>query len=278
LLIDKHRFSTNFIQIRAPAVAICVISVFTCPLPPVLAELSSRLVRVHLCCAIVSFPIFNDLRVTALLYRLYIEDLLGLIIMLTMAKTKHGSQNPSFIADEVLIQKFRKGDVVSFERLVQRYSNYVVSIAYNIVGDVHIASDMAQETFIKIFHGLYRLEDARRFKGWLYSVVRSVCIDWLRKEKVRPVSIDKIQGDGISLADKMTLNTPSAELEELRERILITISSLPKIYQQIVLLKHLGKHTYKEISEKLGIPIATVESRLYRARLMLKDRLQDFYL
>lgn len=195
-----------------------------------------------------------------------------------MSKTKPEGHGQQILSDEVLINQFRKGDVVSFERLVQRYSNYVVSIAYNIVGDVHTASDMAQEAFIKIFHGLPNLEDPRRFKGWLYSVVRSVCIDWLRKEKIKPVSVDKIQDDGVSVADRTTINPPSAELEELRERILITINSLPRIYQQIVLLKHLGKHTYKEISDKLGIPIATVESRLYRARLMLKDRLQDYYI
>ncbi len=198
--------------------------------------------------------------------------------MKLMAKTKPEGHNQPLVADDVLIQRFKKGDTVSFERLVQRYSNYVVSIAYNIVGDVHIASDMAQETFIKIYHGIVNLEDPRRFKGWLYSVVRSVCIDWLRKERVKHASIDKIQEDGISVVDKTTANAPSAELEELRERILITINSLPRIYQQIVLLKHLRKMTYKEISDCLGIPIATVESRLYRARLMLKDRLQDYYL
>ena len=69
----------------------------------------------------------------------------------------------------------------------------------------------------------------------------------------------------------------STELEELREKVLHVVNALPKIYQQIILLRHLRKMTYREMGDFLGLPVATIESRLYRARLMLKDKLMDLY-
>ena len=65
--------------------------------------------------------------------------------------------------------------------------------------------------------------------------------------------------------------------EELREKVLHVVNALPKIYQQIILLRHLRKMTYREMGDFLGLPVATIESRLYRARLMLKDKLMDLY-
>ena len=69
----------------------------------------------------------------------------------------------------------------------------------------------------------------------------------------------------------------STEVEEMREKVLTVVNGLPRIYQQIILLRHLRRMTYKEMSDFLGLPVATIESRLYRARLMLKEQLMDLY-
>lgn len=181
--------------------------------------------------------------------------------------------------DDELVLRFQKGDRRAFERLVAKYSNYVASIAFNVVGDPHIAGDMAQEAFVKVYKKIQHLDNPRRFKGWLFSIVRSTCIDYLRKERIKPCSLDKLSDeDGIEPPlDRRRGAHASAELEEMRERLLSVISMLPKIYQQIILLKHLRNMSYKEMSEFLGVPVATIESRLYRARIMLKERLQDLY-
>ena len=182
--------------------------------------------------------------------------------------------------DAALIQRSRQGEESAFEELMAKYANLVGSIAYNIIGDVHVASDITQETFLKVHRNLDRLEDPRRFKGWLCSIVRTTCVDWLRKERVRPCSLEKIAEDGIEPEGELlgnSLRQTSTEVEELREKILHVVNELPKIYQQIILLRHLRKMTYREMSDFLGLPVATIESRLYRARIMLKDKLQDLY-
>ena len=183
--------------------------------------------------------------------------------------------------DGVLIARVGAGEKEAFEALMAKYANLVGSIAYNIIGDVHVAGDVTQETFLKVYRNLQRLEDPRRFKGWLCSIVRTTCVDWLRKERVRPASLEKIAEEGLEPEGEFlgtVFKQTSTELEELREKVLHVVNGLPRIYQQIILLRHLRKMTYREMSDFLGLPIATIESRLYRARLMLKDKLMDLYL
>jgi RNA polymerase sigma-70 factor (ECF subfamily) len=193
-------------------------------------------------------------------------------------RTRQGSAAAD---DAALIERTRRGETEAFESLMAKYANLVGSIAYNIIGDVHVAGDITQETFFKVYRNLANLEDPRRFKGWLCSIVRTTCVDWLRKERVHPASLEKIAEDGVEPEGEFigaVFKQTSTELEELREKILHIVNGLPKIYQQIILLRHLRKMTYREMSDFLGLPIATIESRLYRARLMLKDKLMDLYL
>ncbi|MBI4243810.1 MAG: RNA polymerase sigma factor [Planctomycetes bacterium] len=187
-------------------------------------------------------------------------------------------QNLFEISDKELIDNFLNGDEVAFERLVQRYSTYVVCIAYNILKDIHHANDIAQEVFVKLYNNLKHLKDRAKFKSWLYRVVRSTCLDALRKVHLKTSSIYQIPDETIDLEDSSTREPiGSFESDELKEKILNIIAMLPSIYQQIIILKHLRDMSYSEISEFLGIPAATVESRLYRARLLLKEKLEDLY-
>ncbi len=182
--------------------------------------------------------------------------------------------------DNDLITRSQKGDLQAFELLVAKYANLVGSIAFNIIGDVHVAGDITQDTFLKVHRHLADLDDPRRFKGWLCSIVRTTCVDHLRKERIKPTSLEKIAEDGVEPEGEIigsALKQTSTELEELREKILSIVNGLPRIYQQIILLRHLRRMTYREMSDFLGLPVATIESRLYRARLMLKEKLSDLY-
>lgn len=195
---------------------------------------------------------------------------------------RHAPRRAGTTADDTaLIERSRKGESQAFEALMSKYANLVGSIAFNIVGDPHVAGDITQETFLKVYRNLKHLEDPRRFKGWLCSIVRTTCVDWLRKERVKPCSLEKITEDGLEPEGEFLggiFRQTSTEVEELREKILHIVNGLPRIYQQIIFLRHLRKMTYREMSDFLGLPIATIESRLYRARILLKDKLMDLYL
>lgn len=182
--------------------------------------------------------------------------------------------------DASLIRRSQDGDTEAFQALVAKYSNLIGSIAYNVIGDVHVAGDITQETFLKVFKNLDSLEDPRKFKGWICCIARTTCVDHLRKERIHPASLEKISEDGIEPEGRIIgslFGQTNTEQEEMREKVLTAVNTLPKIYQQIILLRHLRKMSYREMSQFLGLPVATIESRLYRARLMLKDNLMDLY-
>lgn len=181
--------------------------------------------------------------------------------------------------DAELVRRFRQGDESAFRKLVAKYTNLVGSIAYNIVNDPHLAGDITQEVFFKVCKNIQTLQDPRKFKGWLCCIVRTTCIDHLRRDRLHAASLEKIAEDGVEPEDAIlngTVEAPSLETEELRERVLQAIRSLPDIYQQILILRHMRRMSYRDMSRHLGVQQATIESRLYRARLMLKEKLRDY--
>ncbi|MBI5367761.1 MAG: sigma-70 family RNA polymerase sigma factor [Planctomycetes bacterium] len=184
--------------------------------------------------------------------------------------------------DAILVERSRAGDRAAFETLVRRHANLVGSIAYNIVKDMEAARDAAQETFLKVHRHLDRLEEPAKFKAWVSGIARTTSIDWLRRTRVKTLSLDVMREHGGDVEAPPVAELPvgggaSLEREELYERVLMALNSLPAIYREVMLLKHLRRMSYKAIAEFLNLSPATVESRLYRAKLLLKDLLGNMY-
>jgi RNA polymerase sigma-70 factor (ECF subfamily) len=177
-------------------------------------------------------------------------------------------------SDITLVEKSLSGDPSAFEEIVRRHATFVGGIAYNILGDVEKARDVVQETFLKVFKSLPTLRDPAKFRSWLAWIARTTCVDVLRKEHVRPVSLVSVN---LEPACSEAAPTASLEREELYEKVLAVLNSLPRIYRDIIMMRHLHKKSYKSIAQDLGISDATVESRLYRAKLLLKDKMKDLY-
>ncbi len=180
--------------------------------------------------------------------------------------------------DPALVERCRDGDRGAFEALMRRHSNLVGSIAYQITRDVDVSRDITQETFLKVHRKLDTLEDTAKFRPWLCGIARTTSVDWLRRERVRPVSLDSLKEAGKEPVEDGRLAGPGgaeADREAIYERVLLAVNSLPEIYREVVLLKHLRRMSYKQIGEHLNLPVATVESRLYRAKLLLKERLAN---
>jgi RNA polymerase sigma-70 factor (ECF subfamily) len=179
-------------------------------------------------------------------------------------------------SDRELVEAFRGGDEAAFEALVARYVRLAGAVAYGIVGDYESAADVVQEAFVKAHVALAELREPERLKGWLYGVVRSCALDWLRREKRSRAqsSLSHMEGAEDLVPDGARPGA-GAEQRELEERVLREIQALPESYREVVVMKYLDERSYKEISETLGITIETIESRLFRARKILKTRLAD---
>ncbi len=181
--------------------------------------------------------------------------------------------------DRNLIERCLKGDEKAFEELLGKYRRSVFSICLRMVRNRSSAEDIAQEVFIKVFSALDRYDPSYHFSSWLNRITSNLCIDFLRREKDRMLSLDRpVGGDDDGLVIQLPSSTAGPDREvEAKEMMAIleeALGALPEHYRIIVILRHQEQLSYEEISNTLGIPLGTVKARIHRARNMIMDHFQ----
>ena len=183
------------------------------------------------------------------------------------------------LGEAALLDQCRRGNAGAFERLVALYENKVYNLAFRMVGNYEDASDIAQEAFLKVYTSLDQFRGESSFSTWLYRVVSNACLDELRRRaRHRAISIDT----PVSAEDPSTRQIPSGDPEpghaieraEVRTAVQQGIMELPDDHRIILVLRDIHGLSYEEIAQVLDMPLGTVKSRLNRARLGLRDRLQ----
>ena len=171
------------------------------------------------------------------------------------------------------------GDEQAYRDLVRRYQRQVFSLARRMVGSAEDAEDLTQETFVRMFRALERYDASRSFPAWLFTIATRLCIDHLRRRRVRPISM--VQRDAatdedytLEIEDQGPRPDELAVLAEEEGRVQDLIDSLPHHYRIVVMLRHQQDLSYEEIAEALHLPLGTVKARIHRARALLKLRLE----
>ena len=167
--------------------------------------------------------------------------------------------------DLELIERFKNGDLEGFEMLVKKYQDRVINIAYPLCGNAYDAEYIAQEVFLKIYHWLNGFKREAKFSSWLYRITVNSTYDFLRKGRHKAASLEDI--DYTEIADKKI--TPEDIL--VKELIKDALNKIHFEFRSALILKEMEGLPYEEIAQALKIPIGTVESRISRARQMLKD-------
>lgn len=183
-------------------------------------------------------------------------------------------------ADEAdIIQRARQGDERALDALVQRYWKAVYNLAYRLCGNPDDASDIVQETFLRVYHALPNFRGDANFSTWLYRIVTNVFLDERKKQRVRAHSSleELVDLEDSSVARQIQDPTPGPEIitlhTERAEIIQKAVLALPANQRLMIGLYHFQNRSYEEIAEILQLPIGTVKSRLNRARLALKNKL-----
>jgi RNA polymerase sigma-70 factor (ECF subfamily) len=132
------------------------------------------------------------------------------------------------------------------------------------------AEDLAQESFLKAFKSLRSYDPSRPFLTWLFKITHNTTIDFLRAKKPQALSIHD-EDNPIDLEDSRESPEELLETASQKERVEKLLDSLPLLYRQVLVLRHMEELDYREIGRIIGIPEGTVKIRLFRAReLMLK--------
>jgi RNA polymerase sigma-70 factor (ECF subfamily) len=184
-----------------------------------------------------------------------------------------GSAKPRQQTDDELIGRVRKGETRFFAELVERYQDPVYAMALRLLKSAGDAEDVAQEAFLRAYRGLEGFRGEARFSTWLYRITWNLCADWLRRNRKPGRMTQDIDG-GTEIADgKVDLEKGLLAAEEARA-VRRALDGLEEKYRSALILLYYQKLSYDQIAMILGVPMKTVETRLYRARKLLRKRLE----
>ena len=174
--------------------------------------------------------------------------------------------------DASLLARLRAGDGRAFQELVTAYQHRVFGVALRMLGARAEAEEIAQETFLRAHRALGEVRGDARLGTWLYAIASRLCLDRLasgprRYERSDDLALAQAPAGGADAAGALERGELEAALRE-------AVAALPEDRRIVVVLRDLEGLSYEEIAEALGVPLDTVRTRLHRARLDLKAKLE----
>ncbi|MEW6278540.1 MAG: sigma-70 family RNA polymerase sigma factor [Candidatus Eremiobacterota bacterium] len=182
-----------------------------------------------------------------------------------------------FSPDPDLLDRAGQGDYAAFEALVERHASGVYHLALKMLHNPADAEEVLQETFLSAYAHLPEFRRESSFKTWLYRIAANHALTRLRRDRS---NLERWLGedDGFDLPDTDWSVDPerAAEREELRRRLLQAMDALPAPYRTVFWLRDVEGLTSREVADVLHLELATVKTRLLRARLKLRELLSDY--
>src|SRR6266536_2298824 len=183
-----------------------------------------------------------------------------------------------------LIRAAQAGDQYAFEQLVRTYDQSVLRLALNLLRSAEDANDIYQETFLRVFRNLSSFRFDCSFHTWLYRIVTNLCLDHLRKRKVRreePTVINTTEGplDRMdTVHEERAHGDPQRNLlsQELKERLEKVLSELTPRERMVFEMRHYQGMRLRAIGEVLGTSEEAAKNCLFRATQKLRAVLGDF--
>jgi len=180
-------------------------------------------------------------------------------------------------SDEIkLVRRARKGDRTAFEQLVKKHYNLINVLVYCHTRNPQETRDLVQEVFLRALECIGELEDLSKFRSWLMQIARTKSWNWISRHH-NMTSIESMDVDDLRLLEAHGgSHTPHDTLSnrEVRSWVLRALDSLNPRYKNVILLKYMEGLSYEKIAEVLDVSIATVRSRLYRAKSKLQHILR----
>lgn len=171
-------------------------------------------------------------------------------------------------------------DESAFADLLKRYNKSVYHLILKMVRNVDDAEDLTMEAFAKAFKNLHKFKKDYTFSTWLFRIATNNAIDFLRKKRLKTLSLDSSfkdsSGDTIKFdVEDNELNPQEGAIKGQKiELMRLFVNKLPPKYQRLVKLRYFQELSYDEISKELDAPLGTVKAQLHRARELLFDILK----
>jgi RNA polymerase sigma-70 factor (ECF subfamily) len=160
---------------------------------------------------------------------------------------------------------------------VERYANDLFRLAVSLVGNAADAEDVVQETFSGAFRRIFAFRGEATVKTWLIRILVKQAARHQRRKRVRrTVSIDEAAPEYDPAGEKLAVSEDSANAD-IRMDLAGALETLPDLHREVIVLREIEGLTYEEMASVLSVPRGTIESRLHRARRMLRKRLSEYF-
>jgi len=185
-----------------------------------------------------------------------------------------------------LLRKAQTGDRGAFGQLVVQYQDRLFNAMLRMVGDREEAAELTQEAFTRALLKIDGFRGEASPYTWMFRIAVNLAISQLRKvQRHRTFSLDQPAANGQAnqasgLLDRMTGKSADprqqAESREQNEQVLLALGRLDAEYRAVLVMRDVEGFDYQQIADVLGLPLGTLKSRLFRARLALRDELRVY--
>ena len=179
-------------------------------------------------------------------------------------------------ADNELVKRVCMGETQLFRLLIERHQQHIFNLCYRMLRRFEEADDATQDTFLKAYRSLKRFRGDARLKTWLCQIARNECLNRLRHENMASLDQQLTTDYSFQIADSTPSPLELIEQQETQSIVHEAINTLPHQYRLVITLFHLNGLSYEEISQVMEIPMGTVKTHIFRARELLKSKLQAF--
>jgi len=179
--------------------------------------------------------------------------------------------------DNELISRVLKGNQQAYAGLVTRYQNYVFTLSLRFTKNREDAEEVSQDIFVKAYRSLADFRGASKFSTWLYTIVNTTCITFLRKKRMEVHSLDNEKI--FEVADSVDSGMRANQVEQKSRVAMVNnaIDMLSPDDAEVLTLFYKGEQSLEEIAMILGIEANTAKVRLHRARARLKEKMEKHF-
>ena len=183
----------------------------------------------------------------------------------------------SGLTDNEIISRVLKGEQKLFAGLVERYQNYVFTLVLRFTENREDAEEISQDIFVKTYRSLSDFRGDSKFSTWLYTIVRTTCITFLRKKKLETTSIDN-EKTFIQLENRESgFKANQVEQKSRQAMVNDAIGLLNPDDAQIITLFYKAEQSLEEIGHIIGADPNAVKVRLHRARQRLREKMEKHF-
>lgn len=179
------------------------------------------------------------------------------------------------------VSRAKAGSPAAYEELLKAYQSRLFGYFFRATGSHHDAEDLLGELILRLVRNLHNYDEKGRFEAWLFRMAANLIRDRIRKRKARPstYSLSAGEDDGGAFGDELPAAQPDVDAAVLSEELSVelheALEQLDEVTREMILLRHFGEMSFKEIASTFRCPLGTSLAKIHRGLKSLRRIMKD---